>query len=799
MGALGVLVWQLTLPKLPTKKEALALVIAQGFAPSLAPAEIEITPRLRKHGEPVEVSTQTTWTLKTDLYQPVDTARWFAEQAGLTPDRVARNADAVRGADWERIQPFVQAGVPRTDFASLILLRKVASAGTQYRSTERIVSERSEGGTRFRVVDSGWTGAGGPPAGEARAAFREDALVVDRESDVGMLLALAEAHNAFEKAYARGVDLFRADMEKKRDSTIQKCLERIAPGSFYRAIVETRHGQSTLHLEFVKPTAPATVAAIMRDAASWEETRIFSGSWKYEDARGDVSLSLNSPREAAIANAGPFLGGDWGGGIQLRITDRSLEGSSDQITYSFERRTEAQVAADRSEALAVARSMAEMLTEGSAFRGSMSARDGSESADVLFRITQTGNGTLKVTIENAASPECFRSFSGSVITNAYRHQGWPLVLYSSPKDHGKAGPPHPWWTADSAVEAKWRLDGDKLIGNASSTTFNLSRLSASEIAALDSSRRAAQEAVFGRIQPSTTLTGLISLGRRGPGTKCMLKVRTLDREEQTVELTISSARDPRNTISYQGSVSWADGRIMLRRKSGSVNDGDSVFRRAMESLGNLVLQVTEEGLATGTAADSHMSIEFPFAGVLESVATDFSGEERVRAPAQEGAFVLIDNQWHPLPQNNSRVVQPKTDIVLGIAAGLLRTPEEAKAMQSRPDEMGDVVFDGSDAVPVVTGPLVICVRGKPKDFERPAKIPPDYPILECAPLAVDATGARRAKIYRIVVGLAGFVLNRVEGDIEQLSEDVYVFRSVGELPAGRYAVSAKVPVEVEVR
>ncbi|HQF39524.1 MAG TPA: hypothetical protein PK322_10445 [Opitutaceae bacterium] len=756
-------------------------------APSIGSISVSRNPGLPS----VTVSAVVTTALTEDHFLRVDTEEW-CKANGADISGTAEALAATSQAQWPKLAPFVKAERPSLNIAEATLVRRTANKAEAVTFDARFIAQKSE---------SGWVFADctleprKEVEGRSRSAFGASTLCIDDPSDKETARTAASAAVAFAKAYKDGVVAYKEDLARKKEAAIKDFLSAVSAKTLYRGYARPKNGngeQTVLFLEFAQVRGGENrLAAVLRDEAGWAEARPFSGTWSYDDNSGDFTIALNTRGADRIENCGPFVGGDtyrsWG--MTLAYSGDKLVGGNDSFNYEFTRRSGAEAEQDRAEVEAPWREMIAATAKGAIFKGIGTAKDGSTSFDMMLRITRNDNGGIVTAVaENPLDPRDNRTFKGMIIGNAHRNDGSPLRLNSGNDDHGSTG--HDWFRF-YGVETWWNLEGTTLSGASSRYTYNLTKLTEAEVADFNAARAAAQNALLACVQPGRAYAGIATSDRGKYSTKVGLRFSRLEGAGSLIEFGIFSVRDPRSAVTYNGSFSPIDGKITASRKSKNFNDGDRAFQEAFLYRGELVLYVRDDAIRV-EYENAALTLNFPYGGIVEKVALDGSGGPELTVPDQQGAFALIEGKWVPLPRNNGRGRQSAGDIAGALFGGLFKPIADAgnPSAASQPEDVGEIIIDGTSPVPVVSGQLIVFFRGTPEDFVQPKGLPADYPLVEAAPLRVDEKGIRHARIYTIAPGLAGLAQSRTPGQILPVAEDAVVYRTTAYLEPGLYCFTA---------
>ena len=145
-------------------------------------------------------------------------------------------------------------------------------------------------------------------------------------------------------------------------------------------------------------------------------------------------------------------------------------------------------------------------------------------------------------------------------------------------------------------------------------------------------------------------------------------------------------------------------------------------------------------------------------------------------PGKDGAYVLADGQWIPLPKNGGKNHQSISDFIKSA-----RDTGEAK--------LSELVFTGKDAIPKVNpGLVVIAYVGEVKTLPQLSQLQQEVPQMKAT--SIQADGTRSVDLVRIVPGVAGFGSKRVRPlQVAQPEEKVRTFQAMV-LRAGTYAIDA---------
>ena len=242
-------------------------------------------------------------------------------------------------------------------------------------------------------------------------------------------------------------------------------------------------------------------------------------------------------------------------------------------------------------------------------------------------------------------------------------------------------------------------------------------------------------------------------------------------EGRPLRLTVSEERKPRDAgifSVYLGDTKWAFEGNTMRGESDTY-----IFELTRSAAGSVAPTSMSAGSDIDRATEPinrnmDESVDEFEARTTRPVLTadQFDG---VAFPSGTGAYLWMGDRWVALPRNDGKLVPS--------VMGQFNSKVGA--------QVGEFKFTGTTPVPVASGSITIFFRGA---WNQQSGI--DYPIAEMSLSSKGSDGGRRAPMFRVGKGLAGFHTHRAAGAIEVLSPNTLIYRGDSTNGPGSYVFMA---------
>ena len=682
-----------------------------------------------------------------------------------------------------------------------VIVQVASPSGSAFRFAGVIEADASGQARSLALASGGFEG--GEPRGEARSAFVGASFAAGSSEDDARLRVLVAEFTA----NARRAEKVQAAADEARAQAIAErrrvFLERIAPGRVFQgsALEAGRQQGTPLYLEFVEVTPDKELTVLLRNEGGWRNPRVFHGTWDAgEDFRSPV-INLTSAPGQAVSDAGPFLentqtwtlalGMDAKGGLNERGRIYQYQFQPvlpDQVPFLKER-----LEGEFERAIAA-------TEPGLLYKGAVSpaGRGGSES--LLLRIlSRSGDGRSIEAVLESTSHSWKRPLHGSIRSNARRSRGEPILL-QSPAGDALAGAP-----ADSILgygadlELRLGVSDGALVGDEGPFASRFTVAGEGDLSRLEAERVVRMRRLLWVLRSGVAYDGLMR-EEQGFVTHARLEIARIDGKTGSISARISSLGRAEVYRDFLGNVDRSGSLVVLgaTARGSFVRDGGFELPFLVgPSAATLELSLSGSSLAGRIVGNTAWTIEFPVAALLtaptespEPNAPAADGSVFPAFPKTDGAYLLADGAWMPMPHNGGHVAEEKPS-ASDSGPQLPRNLEEAvdesvKALIAergkKKEKVAYLEFAGADARPVARAATVVVLWVGPD--------PDGAPALEMAPAQTRKDGQRWVDIVQAGAGKVRFGEDRVAAFVRKVGARSTLLTTTSSLPAGPYALNA---------
>lgn len=718
-------------------------------------------------------------TLSEPVYEQVDTGTYLASQFKVDVARLRETRLALSGDAGEKVRQLAGVVDAPASPLDLVLVREVAPQGRKFTINASYSAVRNDG--KWEVVLSGVSSE--LPAGKPLSTFGVSATKVGDGGAEPTLQETLARYDAFEQTVAAAREQYRDVLRREREAKIARILQPLQAGALFRGTVTNRRNQTAIPLWLTVTDFNAQtrqVQVLLRNDGGWQDARQFQGECGVDEQAGTYVLNLVTREDQCVKGAGPLLDAEESWTIQLgsdaasgdlKCTDRA---NIYHLTPLSAEAAETEIA-QRKAALDV---LLAACAPKSVYRGTVVNKQDNTAEPVLLEFVKAENSgaLLQVQLSSEEHPVWRRALRGTLIASRYRSGGSPLRLKLSGDDRVRRAARGSVFSDEQDRQLQLSL-GEKVIsGEDRRYRFHLEQLSADELVQLAARREAREKSLMSIIKTGTSYYGTIRNGSFI--SNALLRFTKADLELGEVTFTIESRVQTGIYSTFEGAIDPSDGLVSAQIRQGRYNRTGvlKVPFFSKDSTFELSLTVDESGIAGHLVNNTDWVLSFP----VRKIAAD-SGV--VAYPTTQGAYVMAEGGWVPLPRNNGRA---KTN--LGAQFGdLLKDVNE-------PTKLADLVFDGRETPPAVSGANVMLLFVGPLEpapqqvlEENPQLI--GYPMIELAPLVMRSDGKRSADLVRIASGIAAFGDKRCAATCEEVGDNLMVLTCVGRLQPGNYGLS----------
>ena len=738
------------------------------------------------------------------LYSKIDASDYLRRKFRLNPESVADARRLLADKGSPRNSAIAGAGPFPADPYEAVILESRCAAGAQFGFHGVIDAHRDDAGWYFSLSSGGLEGGG--PQGEERSAFGDSPFVADNADDDARLRALAAGLQAFAARVAEN----RQSVESSRAAAIEgrrkAFLAQIVPGRMFRGLaVEAETRQETpLYLEIADVSPENKVTVFLRNEGGWHNARTFHGSWSADDGFGDPVISLTSPSEQAVANAGPFLENTQKWSFALHVDPRGgLSQRDSHYQYQFqplspEETSALKTALEAEFARALAATGPELLYYGAAL-----SKTAGTSEPVLLRFTRRpADGKSVEAILESTMRLWKRAFHGTIIDNSRRTGGEPVRLRTGANEATEDAPAGSVFSDRDDLEVHLGIKDGVLAGEDGQFAYRFAVANDAFLQQLEAARAEHARRFVGAIRTGIAYDGILR-EIQGITTQVRLEITGIDWQTGTITASICSLAQFGIHQDLSGTFDAPGGAVTFgsrgRRDLNAAINPSIPFLRA-PAPPTLHLMFTGNSLAGPIDGYPHSLVEFPM-GTFLSAPTESPEPNSPPAdgsvfppfPKKGGAYLLNRGVWASMPRNGGRIVLEKVESSLGLklpinVAEIDMEEEGGPAMTGHKGKVPYLEFDGKDPRPRSNAPVIIVLFIGPE--------PSDTPPVELAPAQTLPDGRRRVELMGDAPTMIRFGEQRPAAYVRQVAPNAILFTTTSPLPPGPYVFKADVGYEL---
>lgn len=744
------------------------------------------------------------------LYSKIDASdylrRTFQLDPGLTAAarRLLADPDRAQNLELKGAAPF-----PLDPYQATILqLTSPANAAFSFQGI--IDAHHDDNAWSFSLVSGGLVGGG--PQGEARSTFGDASLVAGDAGDDTRLRTLVTELQAFASRVAEirrnSESAHAAVLESRREAL----LAQIAPGHFFHGqALEAGQQQGTpLYLEITEVSPGKQVTALLRNEGSWRIARVFQGTWNTDDELENPVLNLASLPGQAIRNAGPFLENAQTWMFALHLDAQGgLSERNRFYQYRFDPLAPEQVSALKGRLEAEFDRAIAATKPGLLYYGAVVSRTSGASEPILLRFTgqSAGGETLEAKIESTTH-SWKRSLHGTIVTNARRSGGEPIRLRTSSTEAIGDAPVGSVLGAQDDLELHLGPGPGSLAGGDEQFTYRLAIAGETDLRRLDVDRAE-------RVRRFRTILrdGILYDGRlreeQGFVTHARLEITHLDRQTGAITARIHSLVQWKVYQDFVGTCDPAGGAIVLNGTGQGVFDTGDEFdvpflKRPAAT--TLRLALTGNSIIGRIEGNPQWTMEFPADAFLaaptespEPNSPPVEGSVFPLFPKKNGAYLLSQGSWVPLPANHGHVTVEKVKSAEGaerIPTSILGLVVDGVDLLKKEKGKGKgtvsyLDFDGKDPRPSATGPAIVVLFVGAEASSAPE--------VELEPAEILKEGQRRVEIKEGPPAPIRFAGLSLAAYVRKIAPGLVLFTTTSPtLPPGPYVFNADGGYELTV-
>lgn len=683
------------------------------------------------------------------------------------------------------------------------VLQVATPAGASFSFQGIIEAHRSEQATSLSLASGGMVGGG--PQGEARTAFPGPVFVAGDPQDEGALRRQLSDLDAFCVRLARREQVLRSAKAADADERRRAFLAAVAPGRIFRGVATEGGLQqgTTLYLEIVGIGPESAVRALLRNEGGWLLARPFEGDWADGQDPEGPTLSLSSAPRDAVRGAGPFLeeAQAWSFVLHSDATP-ILTGETRRYHLRFEPLSPQQGAA-AAELLGREYASAQAATRaGTVYLGTAAARGSTAVEPVLLHFGPSATG-LDATLESTTQP-CKRHLRGTVLTNARRSGGEPIVLETDQVDAAAEARATSVFGDPEGLDLRLGVQEGGLQGGGARFTYRLAPATAADLGRLEAARLERTARLLEVLRPGIAYDGVLR-EEQGFTSAVRLQVEAVDRGSGAVTARIASRGRWGVYRAFQGSIDPSGSLVILGARARSKSQPDDSFdvpflKNADPATLHLALGA---GVLTGRIeGDNAWTIEFQLGAFMAArtkagapVAPGDEGASYPPPPKEPGAYLLVAGAWSPLPRNQGKVVTEtiKPDSNLHLTLNALDALNEGIGLITREKDKEKVSyfeFDGKDPRPSTGEPFltILVVAADPKALPAVELVAED--VLKDGKRRVLIRGTSASPLHLGDVPLATYVRPFAPGCL--------LLTTTAALDPGTYVLGAETGYELHV-
>jgi hypothetical protein len=752
---------------------------------------------LRLDQNDLQVSVLATARVLQPLYSQIDTGEYLHRKFQLDPDSTAEARRLL--ADTGTRQGSVPDGVgplPADPFGATILALD-SPAGAPFTFQEVILAHRVSG--VWNLVQESGSYEGPAPKGQPRSAFGDNSFAVGDSGDEARLSALASEFQAF----AGRVSERRRNLEsaKAREIGLRRAafLSQVARGGIFSGMALEAGAEmgTPLYLEITEVSPDHRVTALLRNDGGWSAARVFQGSWAADDDFRNPVLNLTSPHDQAIRNSGPFLENTQAWTLSLSVDPKGgLSGQDSFFEYRFQPMSRDQVSALRLRLEAELRSAIAATEPDLLYFGAAHSLGSDANEPILLRFTRRSGGTTSIEASLESTTRAWkRPLHGSIITNARRSGGRPIVLGTSSGEAVVDAPPDSVLGTREDLELRLGLEAGSLVGEDGRFGYRLALAREPDIRRMHAEGEERARHFLSVFRSGIIFDGILH-EEQGFRSAARLEVVRIDKRTGSASVRLRSSSQPSVFRELAGTCDPAANSLMLAATGrGALDDGDDfgvpLFKSAAPS--SVHLELDGNSIMGGIEGDSSWVFRFPASAFL-SVPTEGPdgsapayGSVFPAFPKAPGAYLLTRGAWSPMPTNLGRVVveteSPKSNFQLPTSLpAAVETGLDEIARQKKKQKIPYFEFSGTDPRPDTSGQaIVVLFVGEPSS---------GMPALELARAEPTKDGKRRVQVMGGPEVKPRFGDSRLSAYVRQVAPGFIMLTTTCALEPGPYVLNA---------
>lgn len=751
---------------------------------------------LRLDENDLQVSVTATARTLQPLYSQIDAPQYLRRTFQIDPDSTSEARRLLADPGALQASGLAGNGSAPSDPYGAVILTMNSPAGAPFTYQGVIAAHRDSGGWSLADVSGGYEGPA--PQGKPRSAFGDNSFAVGDPGDEARLRSLASDFQAFAGRVAER----RRSLESARAAELlhrrEAFMARIAPGSIFRGAALEAGGQigTPLYLEVTELSPDNRVTALLRNEGGWGSARVFQGSWAADDDFANPVLNLTSPANQAVKNSGPFLENTQAWTLSLSLDPRGgLSGRDSFFEYRFQPMSRDQASDLRARLEAELRGSIAATAPDLVYFGTASSRASGASEPILLRfIGRSGEATSVEARIESTTRSWKRPLHGSIITNARRSGGRPIVMQSPSSEAVEDAPPDSVMGTREDLELRLGLEAGSLVGEDDRFRYRLALAGASDLHRMEAEGDERARHFMEVFRSGIVYDGILR-EEQGFRAGARLEVIRIDRRTGSVSARLHSWSRPGVFRELLGTCDPAGGSLMLTATGRGALDGDDDFNLPLfksAAAAAVHLELDGNSIMGGIEGDSSWAFEFP-ADAFLSAPTESEDEGAPPAngsvfpefPKDPGAYLLARGTWSRLPTNLGHVVveneaptsefQLPTNLTAAVEKGL-----DEIARQKR--KIPYLKFPGTDPRPESIGlAIVVLYVGAPPSWA---------PALELARGESTKDGKRRVKVTDGPEVRPRFGDNRLSAYVRQIAPGFIMLTTTSALEPGPYVLNA---------
>jgi hypothetical protein len=804
LAAVGVFfAWRLSHPMAGT--EEISLFLEKTVEPGRLRFAVESVDVAERAGSEVRFRfAAKAWPMQ-PLFVRLDNAVYLRSAYHLDPETSAE-AHALLQRPGAQTDPdaVLAKPVPADPFAVAILENSVpADASFSYEGV--MDAHWMDGAWVLTLVTGNFVGAA--PKGEPRPGPEVQAYVAGTPGDDERLGAIVADFGAFSRRLA---DVRRSKASSRAAAIAVRrdaFLALVAAGHVFRGQA-VRSGEQTptpLTLEVLEVTPEQGVTAILRNDGGWRSARLFQGTWTADDEFSAPMLELSSQARQAVRGAGPFLENTQPWTMELHPRrSGGLSGQDANYSYEFRLLEPGQVSGLRERLEREFTTAVAATDSGRLYQGTAVSRATGTSEPVLLRFgRRPGSGdSVDAALESPSSP-WKRSFRGSIIGNARRSGGQPILMRSGA---GEAAPDAPVSSAlgdRNELDARFGVDGDSLVGGDDQFSYRFAPAGEAYLKRMAADRAARADRFWQAVRAGITYDGTLH-EEQGFVSHVRLEISRVNRDSGGIAASIRSQSRRDAYRDFTGTCDASTSSLVLNASSrgnpGSDDGFDVPFLKG-KSGSTLHLALESAAISGNIEGDTSWTVSFPVSVFMSAPSESpgsggpaANGAAFPRFPGAAGAYLLSEGTWVPLPRNGGHVATEELKEKEGdlrLPTNIVSAVDEALNHLTAKKEKRKVSFlefDGKEPRPASSTPyMVILFAGE---------LPKANPQLELAATEVTKEGQRRIEVHEGHGSGFRFDADPVAAFVRGAGPGYLLFTTTSPLDPGSYAFNADGGYEV---